>query len=122
MKRIISKDKAQILCNEWHGGQWSALYQFGSSKVWAAENALRYTWEVMQDLQQEYFATYPQILSKKTVKELNQLLDFFLFKAMENKTPVLLVPHNQYGYKYPILSPDGDPSEMLKIEGYKLPL
>lgn len=121
-KTIISKDKAQQLCNEWHGGQWSALYQFGSSKVWDIANTLRYVWEIQQDLQQEFFAAYPQILSKKTVRELTQLRDFFMFKAVENNVPVVLVKHDLYGYEYPLLSPNGTTEEMIQVKQYSIPV
>jgi hypothetical protein len=34
---IISKNRAMQICSHWHGGQWSALYSFASSKQYRDE-------------------------------------------------------------------------------------
>ena len=99
---MIRKETAQKICNSWHGGQWSALYQFGSSGVFVPDNSIRYLWEIMQDLQNEFFAPYPHELKNGEVKQLTQLKEYFereifieLGKLVEYKQ------HPLYGYKFP---------------------
>ena len=118
---IISKDRAKEICSNWHGGQWSALYQFSSSKTWCIENTLRYVWEVEIDLQ-ELFRVNTGVLTKKNKCELKALKNFFLYKAKENNVPIISVKHSQYGYNYPLLSPEGKEPEMIKVKGYSMPI
>jgi len=101
-KTIISKDKAQEICNNWHGGQWSALYSFASTKFFYGEKSVSYLWEIMQCLQNEYFAPCPHTLSNKETKELNQLKAFFEYKIKESTfVEIEYKKHPVYGYLYP---------------------
>lgn len=98
---ITTKTAAKIASN-WHNGQHSALYQFCSSSYFYAENSMLYLWEIMQDLQNEYFAPFPRTLSNTEVKELNNLKAYF--EAQIKKSTFLQIEykkHPVYGYLYP---------------------
>lgn len=73
MKTIISKNKAQEICSIWHGGMFTALYQFASSKVYVHENYNRYIDEIKDC----------EAIGKKQVSELNSLSLFFEFRYLE---------------------------------------
>lgn len=65
----ISVQKAREIASHWHGGQWSALYQFASSGVVTKENLNRYFSEINSDLNGA---------SHKDKKELKSLELFFV--------------------------------------------
>ena len=46
---IISKNRAQEICSNWHGGQWSALYSFASSKTYVEEKYNDYLAEIKEN-------------------------------------------------------------------------
>jgi hypothetical protein len=101
---MIRIETAKKICSSWHGGQWSALYQFASSGVFVPDNALRYVWEIMQDLQNQHFAPYPHDLKKGETKELTQLKEYFEGLILANiGLKVEYIKHSQYGYLYPSL-------------------
>jgi hypothetical protein len=99
---IISKNRAKEICSNWHNGQWSALYQFGSSGVFLIESTLIYLKEVQECLEPEY-NLHPSSLSKAHEKELNSLKNFFLFKAREVGLIIEFNKHNIYGYQIPCI-------------------
>lgn len=99
---MITTKTAQKIAASWHGGQWSALYSFTSTGFFFPEKAISYLWEVMKDLQNEFFAPCPRTLSKSEAKELNSLKEYFegeikrsTFLEIEYKK------HPVYGYSYP---------------------
>ena len=59
-----STNKAKRIASEWHGGQWSSLYQFASSGEFNHENVLRYFQEIEHSLHPEYLL-HPGFLTKK---------------------------------------------------------
>lgn len=99
---MITLKTAQKIASNWHGGQYSALYQFASSGYFVAENSILYLWEIMQDLQNEYFAPCPRTLTNTEVKELNNLKNYF--EAEIKRATFLEIEykkHPVYGYQYP---------------------
>ena len=99
---MIRTQTAQKICNSWHGGQWSALYSFASTSFFYPEKSISYLWEIMQTLQNDFFAPCPRTLSKIEVKELSSLKQYFegqikrsTFLEIEYKK------HPVYGYLYP---------------------
>lgn len=98
-----TKDKAQIICSLWHGGQWSALYQFASSGLFHYPNVLRYLQEIETCLHPEY-ALHPQILSKKDSTQLTWLKSFFIQLATANGYNIEFKEHSTYGYYIPYLT------------------
>jgi hypothetical protein len=103
MKNVICKDRAKEICNAWHGGQWSALYQFGSSGIFIPENILKYLKEVQENREPEY-NLHPGTISIKADKELKSLIRFFEFKAFEEGIKIEWVKHSQYGYLIPYIA------------------
>lgn len=79
---IISKQKAQKIASDWHGGQWSALYQFASSGVFVPENYSRYSNEINAEIERE--TEYHSRITKKQSNELWQLRKYFEVKRNEN--------------------------------------
>ncbi len=101
MKKITIK-RAQKICSNWHGGQWSSFYQFASSGVFTVENVLRYLQECEDCLHPEY-ALHPSILSGKDAKELNSLKRFFILTAQANNIVINFRQHPVYGYEIPFI-------------------
>jgi len=97
--KAISRARAQEIANYWHGGQWSALYQFTSSGVFMPENSERYLSELWDCLQPE-FALHPGELSQKNEKELKSLFRWFAFKCTEIGIKTETKKHELYGYNY----------------------
>lgn len=101
---MIRTNTAREYCHLWHGGQWSSLYQFGSSGELTPENYIHYIWEIMRSLQQEFFAQHPSILNKGELKQLNGLKEFFEHRIqLATGQTVTYKKHHQYGYLYPVL-------------------
>lgn len=71
---IISKNRAKEICNNWHGGQWSALYSFGSSKTYLDKKYKEYIAEIKSNK--------PKTLKDKA--ELKSLKRFFDYKHWES--------------------------------------
>lgn len=101
----ISNQLARQIANEWHGGQWSALYQFASSGVYLIENHLRYLKEVQEALEPEFYL-YPTTLSKRNQASLNSLKRWFEYKGLENGIKTEWSKHSVYGYMIPHVSKD----------------
>jgi hypothetical protein len=96
----MRKLTAQKLCSYWHGGQWSALYQYSSSGLYAYQNALKYLQEIETCLHPEY-NLYPSVLSKKNEKELNSLKQYFTKLAKDEGIDIGWGKHSVYGYNFP---------------------
>lgn len=101
---MIRTQTAQKICNSWHGGQWSALYQFASSSIFVPDNSIRYLWEIMQSLQCEWFSAHPVSLNKTENRELTQLKEYFEGQILANIGKVVeYKKHPVYGYLFPAL-------------------
>jgi len=68
--RSITLQKARDIASSWHGGMFSALYQFASSGIIVKENYSRYLNEIESDLK---FAN-----NQKDKKDLQQLMNFII--------------------------------------------
>ena len=66
--RSITLQKARNIASSWHGGMFSALYQFASSGIIVKENYSRYLNEIESDIK---IAT-----TQKDKKDLQQLMNF----------------------------------------------
>jgi hypothetical protein len=78
--KLISNKKACLIASYWHGGQWSALYQFCSSGVIVEANKPDYHKEIEAD-----------ILNTTTVKDskqLNQLSNYIIFSKTVKRVKV----------------------------------
>lgn len=117
MKTINTKKAIQLLAS-WHGGQWSAMYQYMSSGIYMPENALWYIYECLQDIENEFYANYPRILPAYQVRELRSLIRYFEKKAKEHGILIEYVKHPVYGYTVPQVS---DNINGHKIDGLRLP-
>lgn len=95
--------KAVIVAIKWHGGNWSALYQFGSSGLYHAENHLRYLQEVEDCLHPEYHLL-PGYNTQAADKELNQLKRFFTKNGELHGIKTTWKQHPVYGYNIPVVS------------------
>jgi hypothetical protein len=100
---MIRTKTAQNIAASWHGGQWSALYQFASSGVFVIENHLRYLQEVESCLHPEY-ALYPGELTKGQERELTNLKWFFVNTGFGMGINTEYHKHNVYGYEIPYIS------------------
>lgn len=103
MKTGIKPATAQKIASYWHGGQWSAFYQFSSSGVIVKENVLQYLKEVEICLHPEY-ALYPGTISKTALKQLTGLKEFFIsqINSMFGIT-IEYSKHPIYGYLIPYI-------------------
>lgn len=101
MKQITTI-RAKEIASHWHGGQWSALYQFASSGIMTDENTLRYFREVEDALHPEY-NLYPGELTQKEERELTLLKRYFLIESEKRGLPVEFHKHELYGYLIPYL-------------------
>lgn len=68
----ITKEKARQIASNWHGGQWSGLYQFSSSGIYVSENHDRYIREVERDLNLAKL--------KKDKEDLRKLKNYFILR------------------------------------------
>jgi hypothetical protein len=108
---VIGLERAKQLATHWHGGQWSALYQFGSSGVYLKENHLLYLEEIEQEIYRPETALRPFTRSKKQTNELITLKRFFL--SMGNKSGIKTVyTKDKYGIPFPQLH-DSFPDEQI---------
>lgn len=101
----INDKRAQEIASHWHGGQWSAYYQFASSGIYTIENCLRYLQETETNLHPEY-NLHPGELTQRDERELNSLKKYFIRKGAEHGIKFELVPHEVYGYLIPYLAED----------------
>ena len=101
--KTISNKRCIEICTDWHGGQWSALYQFASCGLYVAKNHLRYLKE-LQECREPEFYLYPGTISKKSDNELNSAQRYFEKIGLQQDTPIKnsWITHRTYGYKIPI--------------------
>jgi hypothetical protein len=100
------KHKTAIkLASNWHGGQWSALYQFASSGEYLIENHLRYLREIEDNLHPEY-NLHPGTLSKKNESDLNGMKSFFIGMGEKHGIKTEYHDHPIYGFPIPFISED----------------
>jgi hypothetical protein len=100
---MMRQSSAVKICSHWHGGQWSALYQFASSGIYTIENHLRYLQEIEQALHPEY-NLYPGELSKKDEGNLTGLKWFFIRMGERNNIGTEYHQHEVYGYQIPYIT------------------
>jgi len=100
---MIRPKTAQKLCASWHGGQWSALYQFASSGIYVPENHLLYLKELEFNYHSEAFAINSEEfeLTKTEEQELEKLINFFIKKGEEIGIETTWQKHHLYDYKMP---------------------
>ncbi len=99
--KTISLDRAKEISSNWHGGQFSWLYQFASSGIFQLTDYLYYLKEVEACLQPEYFAAHPYELKKKDIAELNSLKRYFIAEAAQWGVITGYGIHPTYGYNVP---------------------
>lgn len=112
---MMRLNTAVKISSNWHGGQWSALYQFASSGVYVVENHLRYLQEIESDLHPEY-NLHPGKLSKKDEGNLTGLKWFFIRMGEKNGIKTGYNKHKLYGYEIPFVYSDTDESILNKIK------
>lgn len=94
---------AQQICSNWHGGQWSAYYQYASSGIYLPANHLRYLQETEDNLHPEY-ALHPSELTKKDERELTNLKSFFILQGEKSGIKTDFKKHPSYGYLIPYIT------------------
>lgn len=99
-RQEIKLNKARKIMYAWHGGQWSAFYQFASSGEYLTYNILKYLRECEDCLHPE-FALYPTTLSKKDETELNWLKAYFVDIAKQHGFEIGFFNHSVYHYLIP---------------------
>lgn len=93
-------EQVRNLCATWHGGQWSALYQFCSSGVYMVENHLRYLKE-LQECREPEFYLHPGTISKKDDNQLRAAQNYFIQQGAKIGINTYWGNHNLYWYKIP---------------------
>ena len=73
---LISKLKAKEIASDWHGGQWSALYQFASSGIYLPETHKKYLNEIADNI---------PLASLTQKRLLRKLKAWFIYKHKEHK-------------------------------------
>ena len=103
--RTITTERAREIAGQWHGGQWSGLYQFASSGIFVPQSILHYLHEVQHGgIDAPELALHPYSLTVKDRSELESLLRYFLKRAQENDIAIFWKYHSQYGYIYPTVT------------------
>ncbi len=95
--RKITKDRAQKLCAEWHGGQWSALYSYASTGIYFREYALKYLQEIQQEIERPEYAPVPFGRPQYQQRELLKLKTYFENQGVQ----IEWGEHPVYGYQIP---------------------
>ena len=95
--KTITQVRAQQIASNWHGGQWSALYQFASSGIIIKENILLYIQECIDCLNHQETAPHPYTLPIKQQKELESLINYF--KKQQLGVNIIESKHSFYGYR-----------------------
>lgn len=90
------------ICAEWHGGQWSPLYQFASTGTFYRANVLQYFQEIETCLHPEY-NLHPSQLSKKDERNLTGLKNYFIRLAKVHGYEIEFKTHSMYGYLIPYI-------------------
>ena len=111
---MIRNKTAQRLCNDWHTGQWSSLYQFASTGTWILANHLLYLQEIQQAIEQPKFALRPYDHKVGNRKDLINLREYFEKRGNEAGPRTLWRRHETYGYWMPFLHWDV-PGELANI-------
>jgi hypothetical protein len=118
---MITDAKAWDLATIWHTGDSSALYQFATQAYFRPEKSVRYLWEILQHLQNEYFLPCPYTLSDEQRSQLQSLQSFF---ENEIRSCTYLVieykNHPVYGYQYPDAVSGGN--DIADFEAVKVPV
>lgn len=104
--KTAQKKTVLATCAEWHGGQWSALYQFCSTGVYVPKNAALYVAEILDCLNWE-LAPYPNPLSKKETDRLTSCLNYFINQAAKVGIIVEVGKHSYYGYNIAVIANPG---------------
>ena len=99
---MLTKAKAQDLAASWHTGVSSALYQYATQGYFQPEKSIRYLWEILQHLQNEYFLACPYTLSDEQSSQLKALQCFFE-NEIRSSTYINIEykKHPRYAYQYP---------------------
>lgn len=97
---MLRHKTAQQICQHWHGGQWSALYQFSSSAEYSVINHLRYLQEIEENLHPEFWLK-PGSLTAKDRNELTALKNYFLKTGKRHGITTEYIKHPVYGYEIP---------------------
>lgn len=116
---MIHTKTALKICSNWHGGMNSALYYFVSTRKYNIEFHLKYLQEIYSNLENNFFATYPRILSNKENKELNDLKDYFVEIASKYLIFTEFTKEPIYGYTIPIVNKKSDKKFIDKIKPIK---
>lgn len=103
--RTIKKQRAQELASQWHGGQWSALYQFASSGTVLEENALCYIEEILQEMQRPETALHPFHRSQSEHNTLIRLKNYFIAELKKQGIEITY-QDDSYGFPFPLLTQD----------------
>lgn len=113
MSRLITLERAKQICSHWHGGQWSAYYQF-SCTGYMIENCLHYLKETEDNLHPEY-ALHPGTLTKKDERELNSLKRYFIACGKSYGLDFTYEKNKSYGYMMPKICNDVPQETLDKI-------
>jgi hypothetical protein len=99
---MITDRKAQDLAVLWNTGESTALHQFATEAYFRGEKAIRYLWEILQHLQNEYFLPCPYTLSGEQRYQLEALQTYFE-NEIKSCTYIQIEykKHPVYGYLYP---------------------
>ncbi len=100
-------EKLQKIAIYWHGGLWSAMYQYGSSGVFLKENTLQYLWEAYASLIQ-YGAIKERSLSISSKNELKAFIKDIERLAKENGIIIEWADHTFYSYQFPVVANEID--------------
>jgi hypothetical protein len=107
----IPLERAKELASNWHGGQYSAMYQFASSYTYLRENHLLYLEEIEQDIHRPETALRPFYRSKKDTNELIALKRFFIVQGEKHGIRTVYTK-DKYGIPFPQLH-DSFPDEQV---------
>ncbi len=99
---MLTKAKAQELSASWHSGEWSALYHYSIQGDFQPQKSVRYLWEILQKLQNQYFLACPYSLSNEQQSQLKSLQEFFENEIRScTYINIEYKKHPIYGYQYP---------------------
>lgn len=89
--RTITKKKAIEIARRWHGGQWSALYQYASSGEFVKERSVEYIKECVDC---KYPSKNNVVHPKYKIKELDQLIRYFIKEAAGHDITIRATKHS----------------------------
>jgi hypothetical protein len=108
------KEQVQKVCADWHGGQWSALYQFASSGIYLPTKHLYYLKELQECREPEYYL-HPTVLAKRENDRLQAAQNYFVSEGKKHSIVTDWKRHKVYGYEIPFVF-DADPTVFANIE------